>query len=63
MSKVSDSVQVTVRVPVEQVNALGRIAAEADRTISAEIRRLIRHHVTETHDRVGHAAGASPTAA
>jgi len=47
MSKVGgESVQVTVRVPVEQVGELERIAAEADRTVSAEIRRLIRRHVT-----------------
>jgi predicted DNA-binding protein len=42
-----DSVQVSVRVPADQVGALERIAAEADRTVSAEIRRLIRRHVTE----------------
>ena len=63
MSKMGDSVQVTVRVPVEQVDALGRIAAEADRTVSAEIRRLIRRHVTEASDRIGQAGGASPTTA
>ncbi len=43
-----DYVQVSVRVPVEQVGALERIATEADRTLSAEIRRLIRYRVEES---------------
>ncbi len=40
-------VQVSVRVPAEQVGALERLAAEEDRTLSGEIRRLIRLHLTE----------------
>ena len=38
-------VQVSVRIPAEQVGALEQIAQEADRTLSAEIRRLVRQHV------------------
>jgi predicted DNA-binding protein len=41
-------VQVSVRVPVELVEALERRAADADRTLSAELRRLIKRHVGET---------------
>ncbi len=39
-------VQVSVRVPVELAEALERVAEKEDRTVSAELRRIIRQHVT-----------------
>jgi len=45
MAKVEESVQVSVRLERDQVDVLERLAAEAERTLSAEIRRLIRKHV------------------
>jgi len=42
-----EHVRITVRVPAEQVGALERRAAEEDRTLSGEIRRLIRLHLTD----------------
>jgi hypothetical protein len=40
-----DHVQLSVRVPTDLVEALTRVAAEQDRTVSAELRRMIRRHV------------------
>jgi plasmid stability protein len=40
-------VQVSVRVPAEHVKALEQAAAEQDRTVSAELRRIIRQHVSQ----------------
>ena len=38
------NVQMSVRLPKEHADALARIARENDRTISGELRRLIRIH-------------------
>lgn len=38
-------VQVSVRVPRELVDALREKAEDEDRTLSAELRRIVRHHV------------------
>ncbi len=43
MSK--NQVHVSVRVPEALADALERIAAAEDRTVSAEVRRIIRNHV------------------
>ncbi len=45
-----EHVRITVRVPAEQVGALERIAEKGDRTLSGEVRRLIRLHVTEASE-------------
>jgi predicted DNA-binding protein len=38
-------VQVSVRVPVEMAEAFERVAASEDRTVSAELRRIMRRHI------------------
>jgi hypothetical protein len=43
-------VRVSVRMPFALADKLERMAAEEDRTLSAELRRLIRRHV-ETAER------------
>ncbi len=50
MATVEESVQVSVRLEREQVDVLERLAAEAERTLSAEIRRLIRRHIREAEE-------------
>jgi hypothetical protein len=40
-------VQLSFRIPAELATALERVAALEDRTVSAELRRLIRRHVAE----------------
>ena len=42
-----EHVQLSVRVPTDLVEALTRVAEEQDRTVSAELRRIIRRHVGE----------------
>jgi hypothetical protein len=42
-----EQVRVTVRIPATLVAALERVARKEERTMSAEIRRLIRHRVEE----------------
>lgn len=42
-----EHMRVTVRVPSNLVAALERLAVEEDRTLSAEIRRLIRLRVKD----------------
>lgn len=37
----------SVRVPVELAEALEEVAKNEDRTVSAELRRIIRRHVCE----------------
>lgn len=44
---------VGVRVPRELALRFARIAADADRTVSAELRRLIRTHVDEAAREAG----------
>jgi predicted DNA-binding protein len=39
--------QISVRVPSEYVEALEDVAREEDRTVTAEVRRLIRKHLDE----------------
>jgi predicted transcriptional regulator len=39
------TVQITVRVPVDHARALEEIGRANDRTLSAELRRVIRHHI------------------
>lgn len=41
------TINVAVRVPVELAAAFGRVAAQEERTVSAEIRRLMRLRVAE----------------
>ncbi len=48
--------RVTVRIPTTLVAALERVAAEEERTVSAEIRRLIRLRVDEFGAGLGKAA-------
>lgn len=42
------SVQISFRADASQVEALERVAAANDRTLSAELRRLVRQHLTQT---------------
>jgi plasmid stability protein len=42
------TVQLSVRVPVELASALTALAARNDRTVSQELRRIIRAHVLPT---------------
>lgn len=42
-----EQVRVTVRVPAVLIAALERVASKEERTVSAEIRRLIRRRVEE----------------
>ena len=42
-------VQVSFRMPESQAAALEKVAASEDRTLSAELRRIIRRHL-ETQD-------------
>jgi len=43
----AETTSVTVRVPVDLAEAFGRAAEREDRTISAELRRLMRLRVEE----------------
>jgi hypothetical protein len=47
MPREQEQMRVTVRVPTTLVAALEHVAAEEERTVSAEIRRLIRLRVGE----------------
>lgn len=38
-------VQVSFRIPADHADALERVAALEDRTVSAELRRIIRRHL------------------
>ncbi len=40
-----ETVQFSLRLPAEHLSALERTAADEDRTVSAEIRRLIRRYI------------------
>lgn len=51
-SSKAEQVHVSVRVPRDLAAALEEIAAAKDRTVSQEVRRLIRRHVT-AFDRSG----------
>src|SRR5207248_979289 len=58
----SQYVPVSVRLPAEVVSALQRTAANEDRTLAAEIRRVLRQHVAGLGG--GHAKQpVTPTAA
>jgi hypothetical protein len=41
---------ISIRVPVMIATALERVAASQDRSVSAEVRRLLRRHVEEADD-------------
>jgi predicted DNA-binding protein len=43
-------IQMSVRVPVELAEALEQVAEREDRTVSAELRRIIRRHVCEARE-------------
>lgn len=43
-------IQMSVRVPVELAEALERVAEKEDRTVSAELRRIIRRHVLDARE-------------
>jgi predicted DNA-binding protein len=47
--------QISVRVPSEHVEALEDLARKEDRTVTAEVRRLIRQHLAD-HGRLAAAA-------
>jgi hypothetical protein len=47
-------VQLSVRVPRDLHRALERVAESEDRTVSAELRRIIRRHVTESCEHRNH---------
>jgi predicted DNA-binding protein len=40
-------VQMSVRLPADLAEALETVAEQEDRTVSAELRRIIRRHVAE----------------
>jgi hypothetical protein len=42
-----EQVQMSLRLPAELAVALEQVAKSEDRTVSAELRRLIRRHVCE----------------
>lgn len=44
-ARADDHVQLSVRVPVDLVDALEQVAAEAERTLSGEVRRILREAV------------------
>lgn len=46
----AEQTRISVRLPVEHVRVLKRRANEEDRTVSAEIRRLVRCYVTEIQE-------------
>ena len=52
-------VQVSVRVPVELAQALEVVARNEDRTVSAELRRIIRRHVCEVRSVAEEGAAAA----
>jgi hypothetical protein len=45
MSENTDHVQISARVPADLAEGLERAAAEADRTLSAELRRALRQYL------------------
>jgi hypothetical protein len=45
-----ETVQFSVRLPVAHLSALERLAEEEDRTVSAQIRRLVRRFVEAGDD-------------
>lgn len=57
----AEQVHVSVRVPRDLATALEKIAAEKERTVSQEVRRLIRRHVTASDRPRGESAAMSPT--
>jgi hypothetical protein len=46
-----EQVRVSVRMPVAHAAALEAMAAEEDRTISAEIRRMVRRYIEASNER------------
>lgn len=44
--------RVSVRMPSAYVKALEKAAAREERTVSQEIRRLVRHHIEQGPERV-----------
>ena len=44
-----DRVIISAQVPTEQRDELARLALQADRTLSAEIRRALTAHVERSH--------------
>jgi hypothetical protein len=59
------SAHLAARVPADLAARFERIAAREDRTVSQELRRLIRHHVTAHNDDdlAGHQVGRPNTPA
>ena len=45
-----EQTRVSVRLPADHAEVLEQRAAEEDRTVSAEIRRLVRRYVTEVQE-------------
>jgi hypothetical protein len=39
--------QISIRLPENYIEALERVAQEEDRSVAAEVRRLIRVHLSE----------------
>lgn len=48
MASDSDQVRISVRIPGDLARSLERLAEEEDRTLSAELRRMIRQRVGST---------------
>lgn len=48
MTPSTQGIQISARVPVETVREVERLAREADRTFSAEVRRALRFYVEQS---------------
>jgi hypothetical protein len=53
MSQETGHIQVSFRVPAEEVKVLTEAARIEDRTLSAELRRIIRRAVREEYSQLG----------
>ena len=51
-----DQIQISVRMPADLVNALERRAADEERTLSAELRRIARRALADEADHLREAA-------
>lgn len=55
-----ETVNVAVRVPVDLAHAFAQVAVQEERTVSQELRRLMRLRVAEALDRPSGAAKEEP---
>jgi len=56
MPKTEQQTMLSVRVPRDLLRELEQVAVKEDRSVAAEVRRLIRHHVEAFRDRLEVAA-------